>query len=422
MKKIIFIVYCLMAKANAQLTVPLTLENAYERAIQNYPLVKQRDLIKQTTGLNIENINKGYLPQFNISAQATYQSAVTSITIPLPGVNIQPPSNDQYKLVAEVNQLIYDGGMIGEQKKIQALNEKVEQEKVNVELYKLYERINQLFLGIIMLDEQVHQIDLIKNDIQTGINKVEAQVNNGVSFRSNLNVLKAEYLKNEQRLIELQANKNGLLDILGLFINQTLPTSTKLVRPSLVSLAENPSIQRPELNLLTYQQNLIAGQEKIIRAKNLPRAGWFLQGGYGRPGLNLLKNEFALFYTTGLRINWSLGGLYTQKREQRQLVVNKKIIDLQKESFLLNTNTQLLQVKAEMAKWKQLLEKDKEIILLRENIKEAAQAQLDNGVITANDFLREVNAADQARQSLIIHEIQALQSQISYRTVAGLNK
>lgn len=422
MKKMIFIVACLIAEANAQLAVPLTLEAAYENAIQNYPLVKQRDLIKQTTGLSIENINKGYLPQFNISAQASYQSAVTSISIPLPGITIQPPSKDQYKLVAEVNQLIYDGGLMNEQKKIQTLSEKLEEEKINVELYKLYERINQLFLGILLLEEQIRQIDLVQNDIQTGINKVTAQVNNGVSFKSNLNVLKAEYLKNEQRLIELQSNKNGLLDMLGLFINQSLPPTTKLERPSMLLFAENPPIQRPELNLFSYQQNLISGQEKIIQAKNLPKAGWFLQGGYGRPGLNFLKNEFAFFYTTGLRINWSLSGLYTQKREQQQLNINKKIVELQKETFLLNTNSQLLQVKAEMLKWKQLIEKDKEIIQLRENIKAAAQSQLDNGVITANDFLREVNAADLARQSLIIHEMQGLQAQINYKTVAGLNK
>ncbi len=422
MKKMIFIVACLIAEANAQLAVPLTLEAAYENAIQNYPLVKQRDLIKQTTGLSIENINKGYLPQFNISAQASYQSAVTSISIPLPGITIQPPSKDQYKLVAEVNQLIYDGGLMNEQKKIQTLSEKLEEEKINVELYKLYERINQLFLGILLLEEQIRQIDLVQNDIQTGINKVTAQVNNGVSFKSNLNVLKAEYLKNEQRLIELQSNKNGLLDMLGLFINQSLPPTTKLERPSMLLFAENPSIQRPELNLFSYQQNLISGQEKIIQAKNLPKAGWFLQGGYGRPGLNFLKNEFAFFYTTGLRINWSLSGLYTQKREQQQLNINKKIVELQKETFLLNTNSQLLQVKAEMLKWKQLIEKDKEIIQLRENIKAAAQSQLDNGVITANDFLREVNAADLARQSLIIHEMQGLQAQINYKTVAGINK
>ncbi len=422
MKKMIFIVACLIAEANAQLAVPLTLEAAYENAIQNYPLLKQRDLIKQTTGLSIENINKGYLPQFNISAQASYQSAVTSISIPLPGITIQPPSKDQYKLVAEVNQLIYDGGLMNEQKKIQTLSEKLEEEKINVELYKLYERINQLFLGILLLEEQIRQIDLVQNDIQTGINKVTAQVNNGVSFKSNLNVLKAEYLKNEQRLIELQSNKNGLLDMLGLFINQSLPPTTKLERPAMLLLAETPPIQRPELNLFSYQQNLISGQEKIIQAKNLPKAGWFLQGGYGRPGLNFLKNEFAFFYTTGLRINWSLSGLYTQKREQQQLNINKKIVELQKETFLLNTNSQLLQVKAEMLKWKQLIEKDKEIIQLRENIKAAAQSQLDNGVITANDFLREVNAADLARQSLIIHEMQGLQAQINYKTVAGLNK
>jgi outer membrane protein TolC len=398
---------------------PLNLQRAYDLAQQNYPLIKQRDLIKQTTGYTIDNLSKDFLPQISLSGQATYQSEVTQVKIPVPGVSVEPLSKDQYKVLADVNQLIYDGGVIKQQKNIQQLNEEVEQQKVEVELYQLKERINQLFLAVLFLDEQLKQTELVKADLNTGIKKVEAQVNYGVAFKSNLNVLKAELLKAEQRVIEQKASRKGLIDVLCLFINQTLPEDTKLEKPVVGSFVINNEIQRPELKLYSTQEKLLGGQYSLIDSKNKPKASLFWQGGYGRPGLNFLKNEFDFFYTTGVRLSWSFGGLYTQKKEKKIIELNQKTVDIQKEVFLLNTNTQLKQQQSEIDKLQKLIDADKEIIDLRIKVKDAARAQLENGVITASDYLREVNAEDQARQSLITHQVQLLLAQINYQTLIG---
>ncbi|MES2849363.1 MAG: TolC family protein, partial [Bacteroidota bacterium] len=402
----------------AQTPVSLSLDKAYGLAKQNYPLIKQRELIKQTTNLTIDNLSKAFLPQASISGQATYQSEVTQIKIPIPGINIEPLSKDQYKIIADVNQLVYDGGVTKQQKNIQQLNDDVEQQKIEVELYKVKDRINQLFLGALFLDEQLKQVELVRSDLNTGIKRVEAQVNNGVAFKSNLNTLKAELLKAEQREIELTASRKGLIDVLGLFINQSLPENTILEKPSVTTTIDN-TVERPELKLFASQDKLLLSQNKLIAAKNTPKASLFAQGGYGRPGLNFLNNDFAFFYTTGLRLNWNLGGLYTKKNDKKLVEVNQKLIDVQKETFLLNTNTALKQQQAEVDKYRKLVSTDAAIIDLRLSVKEAAKAQLENGVITANDYLREVNAEDQARQSLITHNIQLLQAQINYQTTAG---
>jgi outer membrane protein TolC len=160
-------------------------------------------------------------------------------------------------------------------------------------------------------------------------------------------------------------------------------------------------------------------QNQLISAKNRPRTSLFVQGGYGRPGLNLLKNEFDFFYIAGVRLNWGLGNLYTTKKERQLLQVNQRMVDVQKEVFMLNTNTQLKQQQAELDKLQQLIQSDEQIINVRAQVKEAVHAQLTNGVITANDFLTEVNAEDQARQSLIAHQLQLIQAQINYRTLSG---
>ncbi|HET9056854.1 MAG TPA: TolC family protein [Chitinophagaceae bacterium] len=413
------IFFFLMLFFNSRAQETISLQKAYEMAQQNYPIIKQRELIWQTADFSIDNLNKGYLPQFGLNGQATYQSQVTVVKVPIPGVNIESPSKDQYKILADVNQLIYDGGIIKQQKTIQQLNETVEQQKIEVELYKLKERINQLFLGVLFLDEQLKQVDLVKADLNNGIRKVEAQVNNGVAFKSDLHVLKAEMLKADQRAIEIKASRKGYIDVLSLFINQKLSEDVSLEEPIIPDFALNKEIQRPELTLFSAQEKLLGSQFKLIDSRNKPKASLFWQGGYGRPGLNFLTNDFDFFYTTGLRLNWSFGGLYTQRKEKKIIELSQKSVDVQKETFLLNTHTQLTQQQSEINKLQKLIDTDKDIIDLRIKIKDAAKAQLENGVITANDYLREVNAEDQARQNLIAHQILLLQAQINYQIISG---
>jgi outer membrane protein TolC len=161
------------------------------------------------------------------------------------------------------------------------------------------------------------------------------------------------------------------------------------------------------------------GQTRLVDARNLPRLGLFLQGGYGRPGLNFLKNEFDPFYVGGVRLNWTFGGFYTSKNEKELLELNRQIVGTQKESFLLNTRASLVQQQAEIDRLQQLLDTDQEIIVLRVKVKDAAKAQLDNGVITANDYLLEVNAEDKARRNFITHQLQLLQAKINYKNISG---
>ncbi|HET9745544.1 MAG TPA: TolC family protein [Chitinophagaceae bacterium] len=419
MKRLLLTIINSLSIIHSSAQESLSLEQAYDLAQKNYPLIKQRELISKTKEYTISNLSTGFFPQLNLSGQATYQSEVTSVKVPIPGVNIESPSKHQYKVIADISQLIYDGGLIRQQKNIQDLSEQVEQQKINVELYKLKERINQLFVGILFLDEQLKQIELIRSDLNNGIKRVEAQVNNGTAFRSNLNVLQAELLKTDQRQIELKASRDGYVDVLSLFINQSLAKDIKLEKPVVEPALLVNDVQRPELKLYSTQEKLLGGQYKLIDSRNKPKASVFWQGGYGRPGLNFLSNNFDFYYTAGIRLNWNFGGFYTRNKEKKIVELNQKTVEIQTETFLLNTNTDLKRQLSEVEKLQKLVATDNDIIELRARVKDAAKAQLENGVITANDYLREVNAEDQARQSLITHQIQLLQAQIIYQTLAG---
>ena len=392
---------------NAQET--LTLEETYALAKQNYPLIKRHDLIAKTKQYNIENTSKGWLPQINVIGQATYQNEVTQLPISLPNMTIEPLSKDQYKVFADVQQTIYDGGMIANQKKMAEINSEIEMQKTEVETDKLEERINHIYFGALQTDEQIQQVELTRTDIQNALTKAEAQLKYGVILRSNVDVLKAQLINLEQKQIELQTVKKIFLDMLSVFINRNLDENTQLQKPERI-LVENQN-NRPELKLFDLQKQALEQQKSIINSKNLPKLGLFGQGGYGKPGFNMLKNEFDLFYIGGVRLNIPISGFYTKKNDLALLDILQQEVEVQRENFLFNQQFQTLQNNNELDKIQKLIDKDSELIALRESIKKASLAQLENGVITTSDYLREVNELDRARNQKILHEIQYLLTQ-----------
>ncbi|HKO82042.1 MAG TPA: TolC family protein [Chitinophagaceae bacterium] len=420
MKRLLFVLYSFSVSSltiKAQTATSLSIDECYQLARQNFPLIKQKDLIQKTKEYSIENISKGYLPQFLINGQATYQSEVTEIPVKLPNTTIPTLDKDQYKIYAEVNQTVFDGGVKRLQKQSVEANAAVEQQKLQVELYKLNERINQLFFGILLVNEQLAQTDILKKDIQLGITKINAAIANGTALKSSGDALQAELLKTDQRTIELKSVSQAYRDMLSLFINKPLDEHSALEWPSKITVSQ--TINRPEILLYDTEMKSFDIQNNLIKARNLPTAGLFLQGGYGRPALNMLKNDFDAYYVGGIRLNWSLSGLYTSKKEKALVNIKSKTVDLQKEVFLFNTNLTLKKQNAEISKLEQLIQSDNGIIQLRTRIKNTALSQLEYGVINSSDYLREVNAEDQAKQTQLLHEMQLLMAQYDQQITTG---
>jgi outer membrane protein TolC len=210
-----------------------------------------------------------------------------------------------------------------------------------------------------------------------------------------------------------------MLQSLGLLLGKELEENTELKQPDVPDISRNIEITRPEIKLYADQTAVLENQYKMIDAGNTPKTSVFFQGGYGRPGYNFLRNNFDWYYMTGIRLRWQLGGFYTSKKERQLVELNKKMVDAQKETFLLNTNTQLRQEQSEIEKFSQLIATDDSIIVIRTRVREASKAQLENAVITSNDYIREVNEEDQARLTRITHHLQLLQARINYQTILG---
>jgi outer membrane protein TolC len=400
----------------------LTLDTCYARARQQYPLIKQKGLIDKTKDFNVSNAAKGYLPQVNFNGQATYQSAVTSISLTgLPpafkNLSFPTPSKDQFNLHGEVDQTIYDGGMIKQQKQSAGAGADIQEQNIEVQLYALKDRINQIFFGALLIAEQLKQNALLQKDLQSNIDNMQAGVNSGTALSSNLDQLQAELLQQQQNEVELKSSRKAYIDMLGLFINQPLDDNAELQTP--VSKIVSDSIHRPELSFYDFQKKNDDVQEKILDASNRPKFLYFFQGGYALPGLNGFDVNPEWYYITGFRLSWSLGGLYTIKNQKQLLDIDKQGIDVQKDDFIFNTRIALKQQSADMIKLQQLINTDKEIIAKRTSVKNAAKAQVDNGVITVHEYINQLDAEDQAKQSLLLHQVQLLMDEYNYQNTSG---
>ena len=418
----IYLVILLCAgSTHAQSTTGLTLEQCYQRAEAAYPLSRQRGLIQKTSQYNIDNIAKGIYPQFSVSGSATYQSDVTKIDLPpIPGFNFSIPtvSKDQYKLYGEVSQTLSDFGINRQKRAISQTDGELQEENLNTQLYQLKDRVNQVFFGILLIDGQLEQNELSKKDIQTGMSKVQAAVANGTDFNSSLNKLKAELLKTDQHSIDLRATRKAYIDMLSLFIDQPLDENTVLVKPAAPNLSD--SIHRPELKAYDLQVKSYQLQQHLTKINNYPQLNAFFQGGLGKPSpVNFLSTNVSGYYLTGLRLSWNFGGLYTYKKDQLINKNNQELVLTQRNTFLFNTSMTMRQQNADITRYQQLIRSDNEIIQLRESVKQTSAVQLQNGVLSANDYLIDINAEAQARQDKVLHDVQLLMAQYNYKTTAG---
>lgn len=387
----------------------VTLDQCRHRATENYPLVRQYALIEKTGAYNISNAAKGYLPQFSLSGKATTQSEVMELPFKIQGMEIKPMPKEQYQLVAELKQSIWDGGEVRMRKALAQASTAVEREQLNVDMYALNARVDDLFFGILLLDEQLKQNRLLQTDLERTIERVSVYLTHGIVGSADLDAVKVELLNTRQKRTELLAFKETYVQMLSLFIGETLTTETSFEKPPMCALPEkNVPIYRPELLAFDAQRAELNLKEKALSIRYRPQVGLFAQGAYGNPGLNMLKDKFSFYYIGGVRLSWNFGSLYTLKNDRRVLEAARRRVDSRQDTFLFNTRLQVMQQNGRISALREQMAGDEEIIRLRTNIRRAAEAKVANGTMTVTDLLHEMTTERLAYQTKALHEMQWL--------------
>ncbi|PIS30395.1 MAG: hypothetical protein COT43_01950 [Candidatus Marinimicrobia bacterium CG08_land_8_20_14_0_20_45_22] len=403
----------------AQTPDTLTLDICQRKARENYPLSRQSELLESASNLKMHNLTSNWFPQLSFAGQTSYQSDVTSIDIPIPGVTIPEIEKDTYKLTMDISNTLYDGGATRKQKRMEQAALNVDRQNVEISLYQLKERVNQIYMSALLLQENEKILRLVYNEVKSRLASVESGVRNGVLLPMNADALRAEIAKLEQQVLELSLGRESAFAVLSEYLNLPLSPLTPLAIPE-IEVSQAISLEnRPEIRLFDFQKEKLDIGKSLLTVRQMPKLSAFAQIGYGRPGLNMLLNEFDNFWMIGMRLSWSPWNWNQMKNDSRWFDIQKNIVLSQKETLEKNLRILLQNNRMEIQKYEALIAKDDEIIALRTNVKRSAASQLENGVITATDYLAELNAETQAKLNQQLHRIRLAGAKISYQYDSG---
>lgn len=416
MKRIALLCGCLLAAlaANAQ----VTLDECRRLAREHYPEIRQYDLVRRTEQYTLSNARRAWLPQLSLAAQATWQTDVPSFPDALAGMLAQqgidmPGMNkDQYKVALELNQTLWDGGKSGADKRIAQAEAAEQARSADVDLYALQGRVDNLFFGILLLDERIAQTRLTIDLLRSNLDKVRALQRNGVAMQTDADAVEAELLTVNQQLTQITASRESYRRMLEVFIGRPLG-GEPLARPDVAEPRTFESA-RPELALFDATADKLTAQEQLVKSATRPRFGLFAQGYYGYPGMDyfqsMMSSDWSWNALVGVKMSWNFGAYYTKKNSLNKLRTAKAQVEVQRDIFLFNTRLQTTGENGDIARLRKALADDDRIVALRRSVREAAESKLRNGVIDTNDLLQKITDEATAATARSAREIELLKS------------
>lgn len=416
MKRIALLCGYLLAglAANAQ----VTLDECRRLAREHYPEIRQYDLVRQTEQYTLSNARRAWLPQLSLAAQATWQTDVPSFPDALAGMLAQqgidmPGMNkDQYKVALELNQTLWDGGKSGADKRIAQAEAAEQARSADVDLYALQGRVDNLFFGILLLDERIAQTRLTIDLLRSNLDKVRALQRNGAAMQTDADAVEAELLTVNQQLTQVTASRESYRRMLEVFIGRPLG-GEPLARPD-VTEPRTFEPARPELALFDATADKLTAQERLVKSATRPHFGLFAQGYYGYPGMDyfqsMMSSDWSWNALVGVKMSWNFGAYYTKKNSLNKLRTAQAQVEVQRDIFLFNTRLQTTEENGDIARLRKALADDDRIVALRRSVREAAESKLRNGVIDTNDLLQKITDEAAAATARSAREIELLKS------------
>jgi len=417
MKKIL-VFLLLFSSLNATSQDIIDIQTCYKLAEENYPALDQKALYKEITSLELDNLTARYYPQINLIGQATYQSDVTKLDmqIPIPDLNINFPEidKDQYRIGITIDQILWDGGIVSNQKKISELDGYYNIQNTRVELYNLRKRVNESYFGILKLQESIKILETALDVMNSKYNQISTAVDNGMVLQSNADIIKAEVLITEQNLDLIKSSREIAVKSLSMLINKDIK-EIELVLPE-VDAKLNDTRERPEYELFKISKDQVGQMKELANSKYLPKFFAYGQAMYGKPGLNMFDSDFQPFYIVGIKASWNFWNWGITNREKEIAEIQLNILNTKEDTFTKNLSIANNALFNEIDKHQKMIDKDNEIINLRESILRISSSQLDNGVITSTEYLTELNALIKAQLSYQLHKIEISEAKVNYLT------
>lgn len=412
--------FLISSKAASQVSQVVTLQECWDSAENIHAQQKEKGFLSEVLGLKLENIHSGWFPKAEVFAQATYQSDVITIDpgISIPGLSFPTQKKDQYKLGVDLQQVIYDGGVTRARKDVESVNIRTQLAGIDVSIYKLREMVTQIYFNIIVNKENIKILELFHLELLQRMQVVKSGIENGVVQESALWQLEIEELKLKQKIFEINHLNKNLFDNLSELTGMNFANDTELRLPPSQPFDEIYTA-RKEYVWFDLMKDGFKETEKLVTASRRPKLAAFAQAGYGRPGLNMLSEEFETYYMVGVRLGWTLTDWRQSRREIQILGLQQQVIDTRRESFDQTLRVGLNNELSAITRLREIISNDKKMIELHEKLLQVYTAKLDEGVIQPVDYLAEFNALLEAKIQLEIHEKKLIQSQVNYIIHSG---
>lgn len=396
----------------------VTLEWCQKAAREHSPNLEKIALSGRGERLSADAANTAWLPRLTVSGKYTQQSDVTSlgISLPVPGVSLPEPERDQWQIAAELSQTLWDGGATAARKAAIRSGAAVEKARAETALHALRDRVNGLYFSVLLVDGQLDQNRILREELAENERRVSALVANGVAAAGDLDAVRVESLNAEQGRISLVAARKTLLAGLSALTGESFTGEEAFkipeAEPSTAATAMEGTA-RPEAALYAALRSANDSQKAQQVSQALPKVAAFAQGGYGKPGINMFDTDPAAFWIVGVRLSWSVDGFWSLPFTLARVDVDGAAIDADRDSFFQSLRAEVAGDRTEIERLAALVASDEGLVLLRGRMKDAAKTKFDNGTIGTVDYLREINAEALARQSRALHEIQLIQARFA---------
>lgn len=416
MKKSIILLFCLVI-APLCVTAQITIEQCVEKAMENYPEIRKYDLVSMTREIDLSDIDKGWLPRISAYGQATVQNAVPSFPESLSGVlqqmgqSMRGLDKLQYKVGVDISQTIWDGGLSRARRDVSRLTSETQRKYIDVELYAVRQRVENLYFAILLTEEQIAQTGNALALVKGNLEKLRSMLRNGTAMQCDVDMVAAQALTMEQDITRARSAVRGYRQVLEIFIGESLSDRVLVMPEALMPSDMRPA--RPELSLFENRIAAAQASRRLSDVSLMPKVGFFAQTWYGYPGFDYFKSmmnrNLSFNIMAGVKVTWNIDAFYTKKNTARRTAVDTGNVMAEKETFLFNTGMQSVSQQEKISGLRSVMADDAKIIELRTNVRKAAESQLENGVIDAMALLTKITDENQAKLTARFHEIQLIQ-------------
>lgn len=404
----------------------LNLQSLINKAKNASPQAGKSVLYHEISQKSIENLHSQWYPTLDINARASWQSDVTSMDIQIPNIDIPTPSQDQYKVTFDATQMIYEGGIIKGQKDLQSIDLQLKEASIETALYQLEFTVTSYYFSILLIQKSINILDSSIATIDERIASLKSALVNGVITESTLLKLKAERINLVQNKSKLTQAKTSAIHQLSILCGVVIPKDHVFKAPVVWLLNEMASdyamfSTRPENKQFDLSASYANQSAEVIKDSRKPKVAAFTQTGYGNPGLNFLEDEFSPWFIAGVNVSWNLWDWNVTDRKAQQAQLQVLLIENDRQAFNQQNILMLIKERENIQTYQSLLQTDSVLIEMRKEIAEEAASQLENGVITASDYLTELLQYQKADMQMASHEINLMLAKIRYQLILGFS-